>query len=62
MTATARRTRRLHAPRRARPTADATREPDPGPAPEAVFERVTGPHPRRIAQAWPGHRICDEDM
>jgi hypothetical protein len=41
--------------------ADATREPDPGPAPEAVFDRVTGPFLRRIAAARPGARACDED-
>lgn len=26
---------------------DATIEPDPGPPPEAVFDRVTGPYVRR---------------
>ena len=41
--------------------ADATTEPDPGPAPEAVFERVTGPFLRRIAAALPGARASDED-
>lgn len=33
---------------------DATMEPDPGPAPEAVFDRVTGPYDRRRAIAGPG--------
>lgn len=51
--------------RRLRPTApgapDATREPDPGPAPEAVFDRVTGPYLRRSAWALPGVRAHDED-
>jgi hypothetical protein len=47
---------------RRRGAADATREPDPGPAPEAVFDRVTGPlgpHLRRVARiapALPGAR------
>jgi len=42
--------------------ADATREPEPGPAPEAVFDRVTGPlgpylrRVARIAPALPGTR------
>jgi hypothetical protein len=40
---------------------DATREPDPGPAPEAVFDRVTGPYLRRSAAALPGARARDED-
>ena len=33
---------------------DATMEPDPGPAPEAVFDRVTGPWDRRRSFAMPG--------
>jgi hypothetical protein len=33
---------------------DATIEPDPGPAPEAVFDRVTGPWDRRRAATMPG--------
>lgn len=33
---------------------DATMEPDPGPAPEAVFDRLTGPFDRRRAIAMPG--------
>ncbi len=33
---------------------DATMEPDPGAAPEAVFDRVTGPWDRRRSFAMPG--------
>lgn len=33
---------------------DATIEPDPGPAPEAVFDRITGPYVRRPAGATLG--------
>ncbi len=33
---------------------DATMEPDPGPAPEAVFDRLTGPFDRRRSIAIPG--------
>ena len=34
--------------RRRRDAPDATMEPDPGPSPEAVFDRATGPYgPRR---------------
>ncbi len=33
---------------------DATIEPDPGPAPEAVFDRVTGPWDRRRSFSMPG--------
>ena len=33
---------------------DATMEPDPGPPPEAVFDRMTGPFDRRRALAIPG--------
>jgi len=33
---------------------DATIEPDPGPAPEAVFDRVTGPWDRRRPFTMPG--------
>ena len=40
---------------------DATSEPDPGPAPEAVFDCVTGPYLRRSAAALPGARARDED-
>lgn len=38
---------------------DATMEPDPGPAPEAVFDRLTGPWDRRRAVTLPG--ACDEE-
>ena len=33
---------------------DATMEPDPGPAPEAIFDRMTGPWDRRRAVSMPG--------
>jgi hypothetical protein len=33
---------------------DATMEPDPGPPPEAVFDRMTGPFNHRRACAMPG--------
>ena len=33
---------------------DATMEPDPGPAPEAVFDRVTGPWDRHRSFTMPG--------
>lgn len=46
---------------RVRHAADATSEPDPGPAPEAVFDRITGPFLRRTTAALPGARACDED-
>ena len=49
---------RTLAPRNARrmdfDVTDATIEPDPGPAPEAVFDRVTGPWDRHRAVAMPG--------
>jgi len=35
-------------------TSDATMEPDPGPPPEAVFDRITGPFGRRRGFAMPG--------
>ena len=38
---------------------DATLEPDPGPAPEAVFDRITGPWQRGRAIAMPG--AADEE-
>ena len=38
---------------------DATMEPDPGPAPERVFDRTTGPFDRRRAIAMPG--AADEE-
>jgi hypothetical protein len=33
---------------------DATMEPDPGPPPETVFDRMTGPWDRRRSVAMPG--------
>lgn len=33
---------------------DATMEPDPGPPPEVVFERATGPYAGRRAFTLPG--------
>lgn len=54
---------RMLAPRKARryefDTTDATVEPDPGPPPEAVFDRLTGPFDRRRAVAMPG--AADEE-
>jgi hypothetical protein len=47
---------------RMRGAVDATREPDPGPAPEAVFDRLTGPHRRCTTVTSPGRRACDEDV
>jgi len=52
------------APRRARrrtdfDLSDATVEPDPGPPPEAVFDRLTGPWDRHRAVATPG--AADEE-
>jgi hypothetical protein len=41
---------------------DATTEPDPGPPPEAVFDRITGPYARRSALAMPGASEFDEEM
>jgi hypothetical protein len=38
---------------------DATTEPDPGPAPESVFDRLTGPWGRRCSVALPG--AADEE-
>jgi len=38
---------------------DATMEQDPGPAPEAVFDRLTGPFDRRRGISMPG--IADEE-
>jgi hypothetical protein len=38
---------------------DASLEPDPGPAPEAVFDRITGPWHRGRAVAMPG--AADEE-
>jgi hypothetical protein len=38
---------------------DATMEPDPGPPPEAIFDRLTGPFDRRRGMAMPG--VTDEE-
>jgi hypothetical protein len=38
---------------------DATMEPDPGPAPEAIFDRMTGPWDRRRSISTPG--AADEE-
>ena len=38
---------------------DASIEPDPGPPPEAIFDRMTGPWDRRRAVAMPG--AADEE-
>ena len=43
-----------HMRRREFDVSDATMEPDPGPPPEAVFDRLTGPFGRRHAVATPG--------
>lgn len=40
---------------------DATTEPDPGPPPEAVFDRVTGPYDHRRAYAGLGLGAVDEE-
>jgi len=64
MTATRRLVRRVPIARlaRRRPVArDATTEPDPGPPPEAVFDRATGPYCRRSTLAMPGACEPDED-
>lgn len=49
---------RTQAPRNVRrpqfDVSDATMEPDAGPAPEAVFDRITGPYGRRHTIAFPG--------
>jgi hypothetical protein len=43
-----------HVRRRDFDLSDATVEPDPGPPPEAVFDRVTGPNVRRRGISMPG--------
>jgi hypothetical protein len=40
-------------PRRLRAVPDATTEPEPGAAPEAVFDWLTGPYVRRSVPARP---------
>jgi hypothetical protein len=48
----------MSAPRKVRrgefDMSDATMEPDPGPPPETVFDRSTGPFGRRRGFAMPG--------
>lgn len=58
---TLRRVQRTAAPRRRLAVSDATTEPDPGPPPEAVFDRVTGPYARRSTVALPGASASDEE-
>ena len=55
-----RRPRPRVAPRPPRVAPDATTEPEPGPPPEAVFDRVTGPNARLAVLARPGHATRDE--
>ncbi len=40
---------------------DATMEPDPGPPPEAVFDRVTGPYEHRRGYSSCGPGAVDEE-
>ncbi|CAN5610091.1 hypothetical protein BH11MYX1_BH11MYX1_33870 [soil metagenome] len=47
------------APRRLRAQSDATMEPDPGPPPEEVFDRLTGPFTHRRSISLPG--AADEE-
>lgn len=65
MTVRTRRLRRAPSPgylrRRRLDAPDATAEPDPGPPPEAVFDRLTGPYRRRATPALPGRCKRDED-
>ncbi len=62
---TLRRIKKLVAPRIVRRfdltdvSIDVTVEPDQGPAPEAVFDRITGPYGRRH-NAW-SSGACDEE-
>lgn len=62
---TLRRVQRTQAPRHVRrrdlEASHATTEPDPGPPPEAVFDRVTGPYTRRAAVAMPGASESGEE-
>jgi hypothetical protein len=44
--------RAMRRPRREFDVSDATMEPDSGPAPEAVFDRITGPYGRRYTVAY----------
>jgi len=56
---------RAVAPRTARrrdfDLSDATVEPDPGPPPEAVFDRVTGPYDHRRGYSTFGPGAVDEE-
>ncbi|MFT3694794.1 MAG: hypothetical protein QM831_16715 [Kofleriaceae bacterium] len=52
-----RRLKKTIAPRRLH--ADPTSEPDPGPAPESIFDRSTGPFSHRRSIAMPG--AADEE-
>lgn len=47
------------APRKLRITSDISNEPDPGPVPERIFDRTTGPFDRRRSIAMPG--AADEE-
>lgn len=49
-----------HGRRGASAVPDATIEPDPGPPPEAVFDRLTGPYVRPVAVAMPGMRGSED--
>lgn len=51
---TLRRIKKTVAPRRVRATVDPTSEPDPGPAPESIFDRTTGPFSHRRSFEMPG--------
>ncbi|MBL9018145.1 MAG: hypothetical protein JNL83_28420 [Myxococcales bacterium] len=50
-----------HVRRRDFDLSDATMEPDPGPPPEAVFDRATGPFDHRRGYAAFGPGAADEE-
>lgn len=50
-----------HLRRRDFDLSDATMEADPGPPPEAVFDRVTGPYDHRRAYSSVGPGAVDEE-
>ena len=52
---------RRHVGRASFDVSDATMEPDAGPAPEAVFDRITGPYGRRYTVAYVGSYGVDEE-
>lgn len=52
---------RTLAPRTLRRTSDATTEPDPGPSPESIFDRATGPCGWRHAAAAPSLGAHDDE-